>query len=119
MSTTRLMVVGSNTDPDPGVESIANKVNSVIYLPVFRVVVIPHIMSLSLGEPRIASLHVKVSAVGCSAMHLGLLACIHSALDHIILCDGEYLTFPPIIAAMELFKEIIGKLTKLLNQIGS
>ena len=51
MGTVTRIVVSSKTDPDPGVDSIANKVNSFIYLPVHRVVrgLCPYINLLSLG----------------------------------------------------------------------
>ena len=60
MSTTILTFVGSNTVPDPGVESMPKKANSFIYLPVLRVVGIPDIMCLSLGEFAILGLPGKV-----------------------------------------------------------
>ena len=47
MSTTRLTFVGSNTEPDPGVESKPKKANSFIYLAVLCVCVGPQVMALS------------------------------------------------------------------------
>ena len=55
MGTVTRIVVSSKTDPDPGVDSIANKVNSFIYLPVPRVVRVPHINVLHFGSVAVVA----------------------------------------------------------------